>query len=128
MPAAEHAETRPDGATLIINRLNCSLVGRTQTIQIAPGTLTYQAYGSRTAVEQFKCNYGLNEKYRTQLAKDNLKIAGTDPDQNVRIIELADHPFFIATLFLPQLTSTPRQPHPLIKAYLETIAARLPIR
>jgi CTP synthase (UTP-ammonia lyase) len=105
--------------------LSCSLIGRKQTIQIAPDTLTYQAYGSKTTVEQFQCSYGLNEEYRNHLSKGDLKIAGIDADQNVRIVELAHHPFFIATLFLPQLTSTPQRPHLLIKAYLKTIAARL---
>jgi CTP synthase (UTP-ammonia lyase) len=96
-----------------------------QTIQIAPGTLTYQAYGSRTAVEQFQCNYGLNEEYRNHIIKGDLKIAGIDADQNARIVELAHHPFFIATLYLPQLTSAQQLPHPLIKAYLKTTAALL---
>lgn len=100
-------------------------MGQSQTIQIVPDTLTNQAYGSETVVEQFQCNYGLNEEYRYHLSKGHLKIAGIDADQNVRIVELAHHPFFIATLFLPQLTSTPQLPHPLIKAYLKTIAARL---
>jgi CTP synthase (UTP-ammonia lyase) len=119
---AEHAETHPDSPILIINKLNCSLVGRTQTIQITPNTLTDQAYGSKTTVEQFQCSYGLNEEYRTHLIKGDLKIAGIDADENIRIVELAHHPFFIATLFLPQLTSTPQRPHPLVKAYLKAIA------
>jgi len=59
------------------------------------------------------------------MIKGHLKIAGIDADENARIVELAHHPFFIATLFLPQLTSTAQLPHPLIKAYLKTIAARL---
>jgi CTP synthase (UTP-ammonia lyase) len=105
--------------------LSCSLIGRKQTIQIAPGTAAYQAYGSKTTVEQFQCNYGLNEEYRNHLIRGDLKIAGIDADENVRIVELAHHPFFIATLFLPQLTSTPQLPHPLVKAYLKKIAARL---
>ena len=93
-------------------------------MQIIPGTLTYQAYGSKTAVEQFQCNYGLNEEYRNHLIMGDFKIAGIDADENVRIVELTHHPFFIATLFLPQLTSTPQLPHPVIKAYLKTINAR----
>ena len=100
-------------------------MGQSQTIQITPDTLTYQVYGSQTTVERFQCSYGLNEAYRTHLIKGSLKIAGTDADQNVRIVELTHHPFYIATLFLPQLTSTSQRPHPLIKAYLKTIAACL---
>ena len=43
---------------------------------------------------------------------------GFDSNDTVRIIELSDHRFFIATLFLPQLTSKPKQPHPLLEAFL----------
>lgn len=50
----------------------------------------------------------------------DLKVVGLDAGGHVRIVELADHPFFIATLFLPQLTSTALTPHPLIIAYLKT--------
>jgi CTP synthase (UTP-ammonia lyase) len=49
----------------------------------------------------------------------DLKVVGVDADGHVRIVELADHPFFIATLFLPQLRSTAQKPHPLIIAYLK---------
>ena len=97
-------------------------MGQSQTIQITPDTLTYQAYGSKTNVERFQCSYGLNEDYRNHLIKGGIRIAGTDADQNVKIVELTHHPFFIDTLFLPQLTSTPQLPHPLVKAYLKAIA------
>jgi CTP synthase (UTP-ammonia lyase) len=122
MPGAEHQETAPDAAQLLITRLACSLVGQTQTIQIMPGTRAYQAYGP-TAVEQFRCNYGLNSAYREQLFGGGLRIAGTDSKGEVRIVELTDHPFFVATLFLPQLASSPEKPHPLIVAYLQAALA-----
>jgi len=41
-----------------------------------------------------------------------------DQDGEARIVELADHPFFLATLFVPQVSSSPTQPHPLISAFL----------
>jgi CTP synthase (UTP-ammonia lyase) len=44
---------------------------------------------------------------------------GTDGDGETRILELPEHPFFVATLFVPPLTSTAEQPHPLIMAYLQ---------
>jgi CTP synthase (UTP-ammonia lyase) len=50
-------------------------------------------------------------------------IAGEDGEGNVRIVELRSHPFFVATLFVPQLSSEPGDPHPLIVAFLEAAAA-----
>jgi len=46
-------------------------------------------------------------------------VVGTDDEHGARIVELPDHPFFVATLFVPQLTSTADHPHPLILAYLQ---------
>ncbi len=99
-------------------------MGQSQRIQITANTLTHQAYGSKSTVERFQCSYGLNEEYRNHLIKGDLIIAGIDADQNMRILELVQHPFFIATLFLPQLTSTPQRPHPLVTAYLKAISTR----
>ena len=96
-------------------------MGQLRKIQITADTLTHQAYGSKSTVERFQCSYGLNEEYRSHLTKGDLIIAGIDADQNMRILELIQHPFFIATLFLPQLTSTPQRPHPLVTAYLKAI-------
>ena len=74
-------------------------------------------------IEQFHCNYGLNEDYRDEMGNGALKIVGVDTNGGTRIVELLNHRFFIATLFLPQLSSTPRAPHPLIKAYIKAAMA-----
>ncbi|MEW6266353.1 MAG: hypothetical protein AB1641_25040 [Thermodesulfobacteriota bacterium] len=52
-----------------------------------------------------------------------MKVTGVDREGEVRIVELADHPFYVATLFLPQVSSTPDRPHPLIVAYLKAALA-----
>ena len=116
---AEHEETAPEAPRLVISKLTCSLVGTTQPIIILPGTLAHQAYGTAAAMEQFACNYGLNPAYHEHISHAGLKIAGRDAAGEVRIIELAAHRFFMATLFLPQLSSSPARPHPLIVAYLQ---------
>ena len=54
------------------------------------------------------------EKYRNDLSDGNLKITGFDEDNNARIIEIPNHRFFIATLFLPQFASKPGMSHPLL--------------
>ncbi len=84
-----------------------------------PTTTAYQAYGNDSNVEKFQCNYGLNEKYRNDLSDGKLKITGFDEDDNARIIEIPNHRFFIATLFLPQFTSKPGMSHPLILSFIK---------
>ena len=92
-------------------------------IQITPGSCAHQAYGLREVTEQFHCNYGLNPQFREKVGKGQLKITGVDLDGEVRIVELRDHPFCVATLFLPQVSSKPDRPHPLIVAYLRAALA-----
>jgi CTP synthase (UTP-ammonia lyase) len=116
---AEHEETAPDAPRLVISKLTCSLVGTTQPLTILPGTLAHRAYGRAAVLEQFACNYGLNPVYHEHFGQGGLKIAGRDETGEVRLVELAAHRFFMATLFLPQLSSSPAQPHPLIVAYLQ---------
>ncbi len=86
---------------------------------IIPETIAYQAYDNDLIVEKFQCNYGLNEKYRNDLSDGKLKITGIDEDDNARIIEIPNHRFFIATLFLPQFTSKPGMSHPLILSFIK---------
>ena len=103
---------------MLISKLSCSLVGKNQTIKIKPGSGAYQAYGQQEVTEQFRCSYGLNPQFRDKVDSGKLKITGIDLEGGVRIIELSDHPFYVATLFLPQISSRPEKPHPLIVAYL----------
>jgi len=123
MHDAEHAETAPDAPRLVISPLTCSLVGTTQTIKILPGTVAYRAYEQDEAIEQFMCNYGLNLAYRDILSTGGLKVVGLDATGEVRMVEISAHRFFIATLFLPQLSSGADMPHPLIVAYLQAARA-----
>jgi len=116
---AEHEESAPSAPTLLVSRLSGSLVGKTQTIKILPGSLLHRAYGREEVTEQFACNYGLNPQFRDKIEKSQLKITGVDLDGEVRVVELFDHPFYVATLFLPQIFSKPESPHPLIGAYLK---------
>jgi CTP synthase (UTP-ammonia lyase) len=99
------------------------LAGKRQTILITPGTRIHRIYGKTEVDEAFQCSYGLNETYRSALVDKGLHIAGVDPQGAARIVELPDHRFFMATLFLPQLSSTPETPHPLFMAFLHAAMA-----
>ena len=115
---AEHEETAPQASHLLISRLTCSLAGKTGIVKIVPETLADRLYGKEEVTEQFRCSYGLNPEYREIINRGELKIAGFDPEGEARIVELSKHRFFIATLFLPQLSSTSVKPHPLLVGYV----------
>jgi CTP synthase (UTP-ammonia lyase) len=84
-----------------------------------PGTRAHQAYGVERAIEQFRCSYGLNPLYREAFEGSPLQVVGIDAENEVRIVELPAHRFFIAALFMPQLTSSVKRSHPLILDYLK---------
>ena len=75
------------------------------------------------AVEEFRCGFGFNPAYRERLGESPLRVVGTGDDHEVRIVELPQHPFYLATLFLPQLGSRSGRPHPLIVAFLKAAAS-----
>jgi CTP synthase (UTP-ammonia lyase) len=107
-----------------VSALSCSLVGKTMQVHIDPASRVFSMYGQVVAQEQYYCQFGLNPRYQAILHDGGLRIVGVDADGEARIVELPDHPFFVATLFVPPLTSTPERPHPLILAYLQSSIAR----
>lgn len=112
----------------MVTALTCSLVGRDQPVAIVPGTLAARLYGAAQAIEPYYCHYGLNPDYRGRLERAGLTVSGTGADGEVRIVELAGHPFFVATLFVPQARSAPGRPHPVFAglAAASRRAARAP--
>ena len=94
-------------------------MGKSERIDIKPRTLVHQVYGKEQVVETYGCNYGLNPEYQEQISRGTLKVVGRNAEGAVRVVELEGHCFFIASLYLPQMSSTPEKPHPMIKAYLQ---------
>ena len=116
---AHHEEIDAQASCLFISQLTCSLVGQTQTINIVPGSRVHQIYKVETISTHYFCNYGLNPAFRDALAQSELAITGVGTEGEVRVVELSRHHFFLATLFLPQVASTPEHPDPIIVAYVE---------
>ena len=118
VPGAGHAEYSPDGDDLFITALSCSLAGRPFAVRLTPATKAARAYGTESAEERYYCNFGLNPKVIADLRSAGLVTSGTDADGEVRIVELSEHPFFVGTLFVPQVSSAPGRPHPLVVAFV----------
>jgi CTP synthase (UTP-ammonia lyase) len=116
---AEHEESAPGAETLLISRLTCSLVGQTQLVHFVPGSQIAAIYGQAEASEDFRCNYGFNPAFTERFRASALRFVALDDAGDLRAIEMPRHRFYLATLFLPQMRSTPEQPHPLIKAFVQ---------
>ena len=116
LPGVENAEVTPEAAEHLIVLLECSLKGHEEAVMIAPGTLAAKISGAGRRTERYHCDYGLNPDYLERLSQAGLAFSGFDDSGQVRIAELPGHPFFIGTLFQPELHGDGTQPHPIIVA------------
>ena len=116
---AAHAEYDPYASRLVVRPLSCSLVGKKLVVQIRniPSRVR-EACRIDALEEQYYCNFGLDPAYQDAIDAAGFKVVGTDADGEARMLELESHPFYVATLFLPQASSGPAHPHPLITAFL----------
>ncbi len=98
------------GGTMRLGGWDCTL---------AEGTKAAEAYGTTNIRERHRHRYEFNNEFRDKLTAAGLTIAGTTPDnQLVEVIELKDHPFFVAVQFHPEFTSRPLGGHPLFNAFI----------
>lgn len=88
--------------------------------ELAPGSLSRQAYGQARIDERHRHRYEFNNEFKAELENKGLVIAGTSPDKRlVEIIEVKDHPFFVGVQFHPEFQSRPLHPHPLFVGLLK---------
>jgi CTP synthase len=81
---------------------------------LGAGTVVERLYGTRTVDERHRHRFEVNNAYRDRLADAGMQWSGTSPDGSlVEFLELAEHPFFVATQAHPELRSRPNRPHPL---------------
>jgi CTP synthase len=103
----EHSDL---GGTMRLGGQQCHLID---------GTHVRQLYDKDVIIERHRHRYEFNNRYKEKLIAAGLKIAGTSMDDKlVEIIELPDHPWFIACQFHPEFTSNPRDGHPLFSGFI----------
>ena len=92
--------------------------------KIQPGTLAEKIYGSDEVLERHRHRYEFNMKYREQMREKGFEISGTSPDGSLaELVELRDHPYFLACQYHPEFQSKPNKPHPLFKAFIQAALA-----
>ena len=83
------------------------------------GTLASRLYGKKEIAERHRHRYEVNNDYRDILQENGMLLSGLSPDGRiVEMIEIADHPFFVATQAHPEFKSRPDQPHPLFNGFV----------
>ena len=119
MADAAHAENDPDAEHPLIAALTCSLVGHELPITLTPGTRAERLLGAERSVERYHCSYGLHPDFPARLEAHGLVFSGHDAEGDPRIAELPEstHPFFLVTLFQPELAGDGTRPHAFIEAW-----------
>ena len=112
----EHRSDEDDlGGTMRLGAQPCRLV---------EGSKSRDLYGKEVIVERHRHRYEVNDRYVADLEKAGLKVVGRSIDGSlVEMVELPEHPWFVACQFHPEFTSTPRDGHPLFTGFIS--AARV---
>ena len=125
---AQHVEYDAYAPNLVIVPASYPVIVRPQDaprltgamkIRVRLGSLAYRIYRAKTVNERFHCNNELNPDFERAIEEKGMTISGRGEHGEARIIELNDHPFFLATGFQPQLSSEENRPHSLIMAFLK---------
>ena len=96
-----------------------------QAVEIAEGTRTAETYGEPVIHERHRHRYEVNNHYRQQIVDAGLVVSGTFQEGRlVEIIELPDHPWFVASQFHPEFKSRPTRPAPLFREFVGAAADR----
>src|SRR6059036_403195 len=97
-----------------------------QPCQLVMGSRAAKLYGAFVVNERHRHRYEFNNAYRDKFEKADFIFSGTSPDGKlVEVIELSNHPFFIASQFHPEFRSKPHQPHPLFKGFIGAAHAHI---
>ena len=92
----------------------------TYPCKIKKGTLTSKIYKEEIIYERHRHRYEVNNKFKEELEKHGLVISGMSPDNNlIEMIEIKDHPYFVASQFHPEFKSRPWEPAPMFKYFIE---------
>ncbi len=93
--------------------------------EVKKGTKAFKAYGQKLIMERHRHRYEVNNNYRDLIEKKGLIISGINPEKNlVEIIELKNHPFFMASQFHPELKSRPLTPHPMFLDFIKAASKK----
>ncbi|KZE46783.1 CTP synthase [Rossellomorea marisflavi] len=133
LKGAHSAELNPDTPHPIIDLLpeqkDIEDLGGTLRLGLYPCKLTegskaYAAYDGEVVYERHRHRFEFNNHYREQMEKAGFVFSGTSPDGRlVEVIELSDHPWFVASQFHPEFTSRPTRPQPLFRDFIEATLA-----
>jgi CTP synthase len=128
--SSEFAEDSEDPVICLLDsQLQVTAKGGTMRLgaypcHLAEGTKAREIYGAEVISERHRHRFEVNNAYRDTLVEHGLTISGTSPDGGlVEMVEITEHPWFVAGQFHPELKSRPTRPHPLFASFVEAAAS-----
>ena len=118
---ADHQKIDPRAAIPFIVPLACALAGVKARVRFKDGSLLRKAYRTPESTEEYHCSFGLNGRYRRLIESGPLCVSALDDQDEIRAVEMDRHPFFVATLFQPEMAA---QPNPLVAAFVTACRRR----
>jgi len=131
---ADSAENNSGSNNVVIYPVACAVPGRkgnapklsgtVAEIRLRPGSYLQSFYGKnqQTVTEEFFCNFEVNPDFEWMTMEAGFPIVARGPQGEIRAIESPTHRFYLATLFQPQLSSTEKNPHPIVLAFVQAAA------
>jgi CTP synthase (UTP-ammonia lyase) len=131
---ADSAENNSGSKNIIIYPVACAvpggkgnaprLSGAVPEIRLRPGSYLQSFYGKEveTVTEHFFCNFEINPDFEWTTMEAGFPVVARGPEGEIRAIESPMHRFYVATLFQPQLSSTEKDPHPIVLAFVQAAA------
>lgn len=121
---AAHEEYDPKAGTLLLTALVCPVAHQTLKINLLPGSFPARVYGRTEIEEYYYCNFGINPAFQRAVDEGGLRVVGKDQNDEPRVLQLPDHRFYVATLFVPGASYTEgivemEGAHPLVRALLQ---------
>jgi CTP synthase len=133
-PDANSTEFAPFSSTPVIDLMpdqrTVSDMGGTMRLglypcKLLPGSLAQRAYGEEVVYERHRHRFEFNNEYRELLEEQGMIFSGLSPNGRlVEVVELRDHPWFVASQFHPEFRSRPTRPHPLFRDFMEAAIER----
>lgn len=112
----EQKDVTDMGGTMRLGQYPCTL---------NPESKSYELYGASMIYERHRHRYEVNNDYRADLLKGGMIFAGTSPDNHiVEMVEIPNHPWFVAGQFHPEFKSRPNRPHPLFRGFVTAASER----
>ncbi|MCX6632656.1 MAG: hypothetical protein NTW28_34060, partial [Candidatus Solibacter sp.] len=118
---ADHQKSNPRAAIPLITPLDRGLAGVKARVRFMQGSHLRNAYRAAESTEEYHCSFGLNGRYRRLIESGPLCVSAVDDQDEIRAVELDGHPFFVATLFQPEMSATAS---PLVAAFVAACQRR----